>query len=76
MTAPDSTVRVTILGSGDAFAAGVLHGLLAGLDAQETLELAEQDILTSAFSHNLAKAVIARAMGRAENSMLTMLDHR
>ena len=28
------------VGSGDAFAAGVLHGLLAGLDAQETLELA------------------------------------
>jgi 2-dehydro-3-deoxygluconokinase len=28
------------VGSGDAFAAGVLHGLLTGLDRQTTLELA------------------------------------
>jgi 2-dehydro-3-deoxygluconokinase len=28
------------VGSGDAFAAGVLHGRLAGLDDQKTLELA------------------------------------
>jgi outer membrane protein TolC len=43
------------------------------VQAQESLAIAEQDILNSAFSHNLAKAALARAMGRTEKSMLTIL---
>lgn len=37
--------------------------------AQETVETAEQDVITSAFSHNLAKAALARALGKAEESV-------
>ena len=43
------------------------------VQAQEVLAIAEQDILSSAFSHNLAKAALARAMGKAEDSMLGIL---
>jgi outer membrane protein TolC len=46
------------------------------VQAQEVLANAEQDILTSAFSHNLAKAALARAMGKAEDSMLGILGLR
>jgi outer membrane protein TolC len=41
--------------------------------AQETLQTAEHDLITSAFSHNLAKAALARAMGRAEETMPAVL---
>jgi outer membrane protein TolC len=46
------------------------------VQAQEVLAIAEQDILTSAFSHNVAKAALARAMGNAEISMLGILGLR
>jgi outer membrane protein TolC len=41
--------------------------------AQESVEIAEQDVITGAFSHNLAKTALARAMGRAEESVARML---
>lgn len=41
--------------------------------AQESLESAEHDLITSSFSHNLAKAALARALGRTEEAMAEML---
>jgi outer membrane protein TolC len=41
--------------------------------AQETLASAEQDVITSQFAHNLAKAVLARQLGQAEESIFSML---
>ena len=43
------------------------------VQAQETLATAEHDLITSAFSHGLAKAELARAMGRAEETIVQML---
>lgn len=42
--------------------------------AQATLAMAEQDIITSQFAHNLAKAQLARAMGEAEQSLAKLLS--
>lgn len=41
--------------------------------AQESVHVAEQDVITGAFSHNLAKAALAKATGRAEAALVQML---
>ena len=35
------------------------------VQAEETVAAAEQDYISSVYSHNLAKATLARAMGQA-----------
>ncbi len=42
-------------------------------NAQDGLASAEQDVITSQFAHSLAKAVLARSVGQAEESMFRML---
>jgi outer membrane protein TolC len=44
--------------------------------AQESLETAEYDVVASAFSHNLARAALARAIGDTETRMVKMLGLR
>jgi outer membrane protein TolC len=44
--------------------------------AQESVETAEYDVVSSTFSHNLAKAALARALGGAEARVLQMLGVR
>ncbi|HYO82066.1 MAG TPA: TolC family protein [Bryobacteraceae bacterium] len=41
--------------------------------ALETVAAADQDVITSQFAHNLAKAVLARAMGRTEENLAKLL---
>lgn len=41
--------------------------------AQESLQVAEQDVITGTFSHNLALAALARATGRAEATLSQVL---
>jgi len=48
----------------DRFAAGVTDTLEV-VQAEETVAAAEQDYISSVYSHNLAKATLARAMGQA-----------
>jgi outer membrane protein TolC len=41
--------------------------------AQESIESAEYDVVSSTFSHNVAKAALARALGGAEQRVIQML---
>jgi outer membrane protein TolC len=58
----------------DRFAAGVTNTLEV-VQAQESVAEAEQDYISSVYSHNLAKATLARAMGQAGPDIRQFLEH-
>jgi outer membrane protein TolC len=58
----------------DRFAAGVTNTLEV-VQAQETVASAEQDYISAIYSHNLAKATLARAMGQAGPDIRQFLEH-
>jgi outer membrane protein TolC len=62
----------TLTQARDRFAAGVADTLEV-VQAQEAVASAEQDYISSLYSHNLAKASLARAMGQAEQTIRQLL---
>ena len=50
------------------FEAGVTHNLEV-VQSQESLASAEQDYVDAVFAHNIAKLDLARALGRAADSL-------
>ncbi len=64
--------RDTLVQAQDRFAAGVADTIEV-VQAQEAVAAAEQDFISSLYAHNLAKATLARAMGQADQSMLSFL---
>ncbi len=56
----------------DRFAAGVADTIEV-VQAQESVAGAERDYIASLFSHNLAKATLARAMGQADQNIKQFL---
>jgi outer membrane protein TolC len=62
----------TLMQARDRFAAGVADTLEV-VQAQEAVAAAEQDYISSLYSHNLAKATLARAMGQADRSIRQFL---
>jgi outer membrane protein TolC len=59
----------------DRFAAGVTDTLEV-VQAEESVAAAEQDYISSVYSHNLAKATLARAMGQAGPDIKQFLEQR
>lgn len=55
----------TLTQARDRFAAGVADTLEV-VQAQETVAAAEQDYIAALYSHNIAKATLARALGQAD----------
>jgi outer membrane protein TolC len=62
----------TLTQARDRFAAGVADTVEV-VQAQEAVAAAEQDYISALFSHNLAKASLARAMGQADQSIKQFL---
>jgi outer membrane protein TolC len=62
----------TLTQARDRFAAGVADTLEV-VQAQEAVAMAEQDYISSLYSHNLAKATLARAMGQADQNVRQFL---
>jgi outer membrane protein TolC len=62
----------TLTQARDRFAAGVTDSLEV-VQAQEAVAAAEQDYIAALYSHNLAKASLARAMGQADANIKTFL---
>ena len=62
----------TLTQARDRFAAGVADTIEV-VQAQETVAAAEQDYISALFSHNLAKASLARAMGQADQNIRQFL---
>jgi outer membrane protein TolC len=62
----------TLTQARDRFAAGVADTLEV-VQAQEAVAAAEQDYISSLYSHNLAKASLARAMGQADQNVRQFL---
>jgi outer membrane protein TolC len=56
----------------DRFAAGVTDTIEV-VQAQESVAAAEQDYINSLYSHNLAKATLARSMGQADQNIKEFL---
>ena len=56
----------------DRFAAGVADTIEV-VQAQESVAGAERDYIASLFSHNLAKATLARALGQADQNIKQFL---
>jgi outer membrane protein TolC len=56
----------------DRFAAGVA-GNLEVAQAQEAVAAASESYIAALYAHNLAKASLARAVGTAEQSVMTFL---
>ena len=56
----------------DRFSAGVTNNLEV-VQAQESLALAEENIISSLYTFNVARVLLARAMGVAEQSALEFL---
>lgn len=65
----------TLTQARDRFAAGVTDTLEV-VQAQETVAAAEQDYIASLYSHNLAKATLARALGQADQNIKQFLAGR
>ncbi len=65
----------TLTQARDRFAAGVADSLEV-VQAQESVAAAEQDFISSVFSHNLAKADLARAMGQADQNIKQFLEKK
>jgi outer membrane protein TolC len=62
----------TLQQSQDRFAAGVTDTIEV-VQAQEAVAAAEQDYIASLYSHNLAKANLARSMGQADQNIKEFL---
>jgi outer membrane protein TolC len=62
----------TLTQARDRFAAGVADTLEV-VQAQQAVAAAEQDYIASLYSHNLAKASLARAMGQADQNISQFL---
>jgi outer membrane protein TolC len=62
----------TLAQARDRFAAGVADTLEV-VQAQQSVAGAEQDYIASLYSHNLAKASLARAMGQADQNIRQFL---
>jgi outer membrane protein TolC len=62
----------TLTQARDRFAAGVADTLEV-VQAQEAVASAEQDYISSLYSHNLAKTSLARAIGQAERNVRQFL---
>jgi outer membrane protein TolC len=62
----------TLTQARDRFAAGVADTLEV-VQAQQAVAAAEQDYIASLYSHNLAKASLARAMGQADQNIKQFL---
>jgi outer membrane protein TolC len=62
----------TLTQARDRFAAGVADTVEV-VQAQESVASAEQDYISSLYSHNLAKASLARAIGQAEQNLRQFL---
>jgi outer membrane protein TolC len=58
----------TLTQARDRFAAGVTDNIEV-VQAQESVANAEQNLISSAFAHNLAKVSLARAVGMTETSL-------
>jgi outer membrane protein TolC len=56
----------------DRFAAGVADTVEV-VQAQESVAAAEQDYIGSLYTHNLAKATLARSMGQADQNIKEFL---
>jgi len=67
-----SLAQQTLTQARDRFAAGVADTLEV-VQAQETVAAAEQDYISSLYSHNLAKATLARALGQADQNIRQFL---
>jgi outer membrane protein TolC len=65
----------TLAQSRDRFAAGVADTVEV-VQAQEQVASAEQDYISSLYAHNLAKASLARAMGRADQGIQQFLGRQ
>ena len=61
--------------SQDRFEAGVANNLEV-IQAQETVALADENVISSLYTFNVAKARLARSMGRAEQLVKTFLGGR
>ena len=57
--------RLALTQSQDRFSAGVTNNIEV-IQAQEALSTADQQYIASLYSHNIAKVLLARATGRAE----------
>jgi outer membrane protein TolC len=62
----------TLTQARDRFAAGVADTLEV-VQAQETVAAAEQDYISALYSHNVAKATLARALGQADQNIRQFL---
>jgi outer membrane protein TolC len=58
----------TLRQSQDRFKAGVADTVEV-VQAQQTVEQADNDLISATYEHNLAKAALARALGRAEQTI-------
>jgi outer membrane protein TolC len=58
----------TLRQSQDRFRAGVADTVEV-VQAQQTVEQADNDLISATYEHNLAKAALARALGRAEQTI-------
>jgi outer membrane protein TolC len=58
----------TLRQSQDRFKAGVADTVEV-VQAQQTVEQADNDLISASYEHNLAKAALARALGRAEQTI-------
>ncbi len=63
----------TLTQSQDRFSAGVTNNIEV-IQAQEAVANANQQLIGSLFSHNLAKVLLARAVGTAEKSVRQALE--
>jgi outer membrane protein TolC len=63
----------TLTQSQDRFSAGVTNNIEV-IQAQEAVANADQQFIGSLFSHNLAKVLLARAVGTAEKSVRRALE--
>jgi len=63
----------TLTQSQDRFSAGVTNNIEV-IQAQEAVANANQQLIGSLFSHNLAKVLLARAVGTAEKSVRRALE--
>ncbi len=62
----------TLTQSQDRFSAGVTNNIEV-IQAQEALATANQQYISSLYSHNIAKVLLARAIGAAEQTLRQVL---
>ena len=63
----------TLTQSQDRFSAGITNNIEV-IQAQEALANANQQYISSLYSHNIAKVLLARALGAAEQTLRQVLS--